>query len=408
MSQIEKLRELLGELTPGNRFYTRRLAADGVQAKDIASLADFSARVGFTHKQDLVLDQAAHPPYGTNHTYAPERYTRFCQTSGTTARPLVILDTPESWEWMLGNWGAIYRSAGLTPGERIYFAFSFGPFLGFWTAFDAAAKGGYLGIPGGGLGSAARVRAMIQHRATVLCCTPTYAIHLAQAAVEEGIDLGEAAVKKIIVAGETGGSVTAVRRRISAAWHGAQVFDHYGMTEVGPVAYQTPERPDLLHILEDSYYAEIVQKETGEPAAAGEVGELVLTTLGRTASPLLRYRTGDLVRRAIEVPGFALAGGIVGRADDMIVVRGVNLYPSAVEAAVQQVPEIEEYRVLISRRGAMIEIELQIECPVETAAARLERALTAAFALRIPVTRVAAHTLPRFELKARRWVKDHS
>lgn len=406
MAQIEQLRALLGELTPGNRFYTKRFAADGVAPREITTLEQFSAQVGFTYKQDLVVDQAAHPPYGTNHTYSPERYTRFCQTSGTTARPLVILDTPESWEWMLGNWAAIYRAAGLAPGERIYFAFSFGPFLGFWTAFDAAAKSGYLGIPGGGLGSAARVRAMIQHRATVLCCTPTYALHLAEAAAEAGIDLAESCIRKIIVAGETGGSVPEVRDRISAAWKGAHVFDHYGMTEVGPVAYQTQERPDLLHILEESYFAEIVHPETGAAVAAGEVGELVLTTLGRIACPLLRYRTGDLVRRATDVPGFALAAGIIGRADDMVVVRGVNLYPSAIDAAVRHVPDIDEYRVLIGRRGALLEIEVQIESPDDSAVANLERSLSAAFALRIPVTRVAAHTLPRFELKARRWIRD--
>ncbi len=400
-SQIERLRALLAEILPANRFATHRLGAFG----ELRDLADFTARVPFTHKQDLVVDQAAHPPYGTNHTYPLEHYTRFCQTSGTTARPLVILDTPESWDWMLGNWAAIYRAAGLAPGERIYFAFSFGPFLGFWTAFDAAAKGGYLGIPGGGLGSAARVRAMIQHRATVLCCTPTYALHLAQAAVEERIDLSESAVKKIVVAGETGGSVPEVRQRISEAWHGAQVLDHYGMTEVGPVAYQTPERPDLLHILEDSYYAEIVDPESGEAIAPGNVGELVLTTLGRTACPLLRYRTGDLVRRATEVPGFALAGGIIGRADDMVVVRGVNLYPTAVDAVVRLVPEVEEYRVGVSRRGLLTEVEVQIESADDHAAQKLERALTSSFSLRIPVTRVAAHSLPRFEMKARRWVR---
>ncbi len=400
--QLERLRALLAEILPTNRFAARRLGAFG----ELRDLADFTARVPFTTKQDLVADQAAHPPYGTNHTYPLERFSRFCQTSGTTAKPLVILDTPESWEWMLGNWAAIYRAAGLAPGERIYFAFSFGPFLGFWTAFDAAAKCGYLGIPGGGLGSAARVRAMIEHRATVLCCTPTYALHLAQAAVEEGIDLGESAVRKIIVAGETGGSVTGMRQRISEVWHGAEVLDHYGMTEVGPVAYQMPGQADVLHILEDSYFAEIVEPETGAAVPAGEVGELVLTTLGRTACPLLRYRTGDLVRRAPDVPGFALAGGIIGRADDRVVVRGVNLFPSSVEAAERQVPGIEEYRVIVSRRGALVEIALQIESPDDTAAAQLERALTAAFALRIPVARVAAHSLPRFELKARRWVKE--
>ncbi|EDY17647.1 Phenylacetate--CoA ligase [Chthoniobacter flavus Ellin428] len=404
MSQIERLRALLAELTPGNRFYTRRFEADGVEARAITSLEEFSRRVSFTHKQDLVVDQAAHAPYGTNHTYPLERYTRFCQTSGTTARPLVILDTPESWQWMLGNWAAIYQGGGLEPGDRIYFAFSFGPFLGFWTAFDAAAKCGYLGIPGGGLGSAARVRAMIQHQANVLCCTPTYALRLAQAAKEEDIDLRQAAVKKIIVAGETGGSVPEVRRRITEAWHGAQVLDHYGMTEVGPTAYQTPERADLLHIIEDSYFAEIIRPETGEAVTPGEVGELVLTTLGRAACPLLRYRTGDLVRRAEQEPGFALAGGIIGRADDMVVVRGVNLYPAAFDSAVRLVPEIDEYRVEISRRNTLTEVEVQIESPDDGAAKKLERALTSTFSLRIPVTRVAEHTLPRFEMKARRWV----
>jgi phenylacetate-CoA ligase len=405
MNQFGQLRQLLAALIPTNRFYTRRLAADGVSADDLASLEDFSARVSFTHKQDLVVDQAAHAPYGTNHTYPLERYTRFCQTSGTTARPIVILDTQESWDWMLGNWAAIYRAAGLAPGEHIYFAFSFGPFLGFWTAFDAAAKGGYLGIPGGGLGSGARLRAMIQHRATVLCCTPTYALHLAQAAGDEGIDLREAAVRKIIVAGEPGGSVPEVRQRISEAWLGARVLDHYGMTEVGPVAYQTPDQPSLLHILEDSYYAEIVHPETGESVEPGTVGELVLTTLGRTACPLLRYRTGDLVRRATEGGGFALARGIIGRADDMVVVRGVNLYPSAVDVVVRLVPEIVEYRVEVSRRGALTEVEMRIESADDGAAQKLERALASAFSLRIPVVRVAAHSLPRFEMKARRWVK---
>ncbi len=399
--QLERLRALLAEILPANRFAARRLGDFG----ELRDLADFTARVPFTHKQDLVIDQAAHPPYGTNHTYPPERYTRFCQTSGTTARPLVILDTSESWDWMLGNWAAIYRAADLVSGERIYFAFSFGPFLGFWTAFDAAAKSGYLGIPGGGLGSAARVRAIIQHRATALCCTPTYALHLAQAATEDGIDLRESAVKKIIVAGETGGSVPEVRQQISAAWHGAEVLDHYGMTEVGPVAYQNSGQPDVLHILEDSYFAEIVDPESGAAVLAGQVGELVLTTLGRTACPLLRYRTGDLVRRALAEPGFALAGGIIGRADDMIVVRGVNLYPAAFDAVVRLVPEIEEYRVEISRRGALTEIEVQIESADAAAVAKLERALTSAFSLRIPVTPVASHTLPRFEMKARRWQK---
>ena len=251
----------------------------------------------FTTKAELAADQAAHPPYGSNLTHPIEHYSRFCQTSGTTARPLVILDTAESWDWLLGNWAQIYRAAGLAAGDRIYFAFSFGPFLGFWTAFEAAAKLGFLCLPGGGLGSAARLRAMIEQRATVLCCTPTYALHLAEVAGAERIDLSASAVRKIIVAGEPGGSVPEVRAKIGAAWNGARVIDHYGMTEVGPVAFQDADAEGVLRVIEDSYFAEVIEPASGVAVAPGTVGELVLTTLGRSACPLLRYRTGDLVKR---------------------------------------------------------------------------------------------------------------
>ena len=398
----EKLRALLAAIIPANRFQTQRFAGAGI-TPDIASLEEFSARVPFTTKADLVADQTANPPYGSNFTFPLERYTHFCQTSGTTALPLVILDTAESWEWMLGNWARIYGAGSLRAGDRIYFAFSFGPFLGFWTAFEAAARCGFLCIPGGGLGSAARLRALIQHEANVLCCTPTYALHLAEVAAREGLDLATSKVRKIFVAGESGGSVPGVRERIAAAWNGAAVFDHYGMTEVGPVAFQNVGEDGVLHILEDSYFAEIVDPQTGAAAPAGEVGELVLTTLGREACPLFRYRTGDLVKRIADAPGFALAGGIIGRVDDMVLVRGVNIYPSAVDAVVRGIPEIAEYRVTVTSRDTLAEIALEIECAEESAVPALESALTSAFSLRIPVRRVAS--LPRYELKAKRWMR---
>jgi phenylacetate-CoA ligase len=321
---------------------------------------------------------------------------------------LIILDSNESWSWMLENWRRIYEAAQLQAGDRIYFAFSFGPFLGFWTAFEAATRLGYLSLPGGGLGSAARLAALIEHRATVLCCTPTYALHLAEVARKAHINLKEASVRTIIVAGETGGSVPEVRAAISAAWNGATVVDHYGMTEVGPVAFQKLGEADRLQVIEESYFAEIVKPQTGLPATPGEVGELVLTTLGRSACPLLRYRTGDLVKRVPRTLGFVLEGGIIGRADDMIVVRGVNLYPSAVDAVVRSVPEVTEYRVEISRRGVLSEVALSIECDQSNVPKKLEAALTSAFSLRIPVERAEPGSLPRFEMKARRWVQDET
>ena len=399
--QLERLRALLAEILPRNRFVARRLGDFG----DLRDLADFTARVPFTHKQEVVADQAAHPPYGSNLTFPSAAYTRFCQTSGTTGRPLAILDTNESWQWMLDNWRRIYTAAGVGAGARVYFAFSFGPFLGFWTAFEAAAQHGCLCLPGGGLGSAARLRAMIEHRAEVLCCTPTYALRLLDVAREENIDLCLAKVRTIIVAGEPGGSVLAVRERISAGWNGARVVDHYGMTEVGPVAYEDPQREGVLRIVEDAYFAEIIEPGGAEPVPAGGVGELVLTPLGRHSWPLLRYRTGDLVKWSRDAQGIALEGGIIGRADDMVVVRGVNVYPTAFDALVRMIPEIGEYRVTVSRRDALTELEVEIESSDDTAPGRLERSLNQAFSLRIPVTRVAHGTLPRFEMKARRWTR---
>ena len=161
----------------------------------------------FTTKSELVADQSAHPPFGTNLTSPLARYTRFHQTSGTTGHPLRWLDTPESWSALVDNWVQIYAAAGVCAGDRVYYAFSFGPFVGFWLAFDAGQRIGALCIPGGGLSSAGRLRAIIENQATVLCCTPTYALRLAEAAREEGINLAESKVRVIIVAGEPGGSV---------------------------------------------------------------------------------------------------------------------------------------------------------------------------------------------------------
>lgn len=398
---LPRLRSLLAEVLPTNRFVAHRLPSFG----ELRDLADFAIRVAFTHKAELVADQAAHPPYGSNLTWPLSRYTRFCQTSGTTGRPLAILDTNESWEWMLGNWRQIYSAAGVREGARVYFAFSFGPFLGFWTAFEAATRHGCLCLPGGGLSSAARVRAIIEHQAEVLCCTPTYALRLIDVAREEGIDLSAAALRTIIVAGEAGGSVPAIRSRISTGWNGATVVDHYGMTEVGPVAYEDSTRTGVLRVIEDSYYAEVIEPGGSTRIPEGGTGELVLTPLGRHSWPLLRYRTGDLVKWSRDEHGLALEGGILGRADDMVVVRGVNVFPAAIDAVVRSIPEIIEYRVQVSSRGALTELDLQIESPDDAASLRLQRALDQAFALRIPVVRVEANSLPRFEMKARRWVR---
>lgn len=413
--QLRQLNLLLDALRNGNRFYQQRLRKAGLDGP-VTSIAAFLAACPFTTKSDLELDQQQHPPFGTNLTFPIAQYCRFSQTSGTTGRPMRWLDTAESWSWMVDRWVQVFEAAGVRCDDRVFFAFSFGPFLGFWVAFDAAERIGCLAIPGGGMSSVARLHTLLASGATVLCCTPTYALHLAAVAAQEKIGLSDSAVRAIIVAGEPGGSIPATRERLQQAWPGARVFDHHGMTEIGPASYACPKHPNLLHIMEAGFIAEVLDRDSGKVVPPGGTGELILTNLGRTGSPLLRYRTGDLVKIAAEPQcacgsvELALEGGIIGRADDMVAVRGVNVYPSALEAVLRDFAGIAEYRVTFESRSEMNEMAVEIEPTPECAdidglVAGVQHALRLALALRVPVRAAAPNSLPRFEMKARRWVK---
>jgi len=407
--QLAQLRELLAAVRPANAFYEKKLGAAGIDAS-IGNLTDFATRCPFTVKDELVADQAAHPPYGTNLTFPLSDYTRIHQTSGTTGQPLRWLDTPESWQAMLESWKAVYRAAGASQADRALFAFSFGPFIGFWMAFEAAAQMGCLCFPAGGLGSATRLRILLENEITILCCTPTYALRLAEVARQEGIDLAGAKLRTIIVAGEPGGSIPATRERIEAAWPNARVFDHHGMTEVGPVTHEWAEAKNNLQVIESAYLAEVIDPASGEPAADGTEGELVLTTLTRAAMPLIRYRTGDLVRARRHGDALILEGGILGRTDDMVIVRGVNIYPSAFEHILRLIDDIAEYQVGISEQAGMAELTLRLEptpdADAATLADKIANAIRSNLGLRVPVEIVGPDTLPRFELKARRWIRE--
>ena len=413
--QLGRLLALLGELRNGNAFYRERLKKSGI-GLDLTSLGDFTREMPFTTKMDLVWDREEFPPYGSNLTYPIECYSRYCQSSGTTSGPLPSLDTAESWSAMLDCWDRVYEAAGVGSSEKIFFAFSFGPFLGFWTAFESATRRGNLSIPGGGLSSKARLRAMVAHEVDVLCCTPTYAMRLGELFASHVNDETAAyRLKKIIVAGEPGGSLTAVRQQISDLWKGARIFDHHGMTETGPVTYEPPDKPLSLCIIEDAYLAEVIDRDTHREVEPGQRGELVLTTLTRTACPLLRYRTGDLVeKRFFQPPGggeaiFCLEGGILGRVDEMVVIRGVNVYPTAVEKIIRGFHEVVEFQVIQKTRQSMAELEVSIEADPRARpdlAERVERELADAFTLRIPVRMVEPGALPRYELKSRRWIKQ--
>ena len=369
---------------------------------------DFVHSCPLTTKQELEQDRLSNPPHGTNLTFPIGQYIRYSKTSGTTGQSMEWMDTAEDWQWMLDNWKQILEAAGITSGDRCFFAFSFGPFLGFWTAYEAAMQTGCLCIPGGGLSTEARIRSILQNKVNYLFCTPTYARRMLETAREQQISLQDHNLQKIIVAGENGGSSLELRKQIDDAWSAnSLLYDHYGMTEVGPVAYEIPGGNGGLRILSDRYLAEVIDPESLQPLEDGELGELVLTPLGRTGNPLLRYRTGDLVRvhRGLDDDGFPvfdLVGGILGRADDMIVIRGVNLYPAAVDCIIRKFDQIDEYQVIISEVRGMKEVVIRAEC-IEQTASDLERVIYENFSLRIPVEVVPKKSLPRFEMKSKRW-----
>ena len=394
--QLKKLRAGLSEVLTANAFWRDRL-------RDVRGWDDFE-RLPLTTKAELLADQAAHPPFGTNLTYPIERFVRLHQTSGSSGdQPLRWLDTAESWEWWLRIWADhVYRAAGVKAADRVFFAFSFGPFVGFWSAFGGAQRLGALSMSGGAMTSEQRLRSILDLNATVLLSTPTYALRLADVASRLGLDLRGSSVRVTIHAGEPGASIPATRAAIEEAY-GAACFDHTGMTELGPTGFSCSQR-DGIHLIESEFIFEVLDQE-GQPA---DEGELVATNLGRWGMPLIRYRTGDRVNVsrapcACGSPFMKVIGGIQGRVDDMFTVRGVNLYPSQVEDIVRRHPEVAEFVIERRRERQMDEVSLLIEpAGDDFSTERLEADLRQALGVRLDCRVVERGTLPRSELKAKR------
>jgi len=403
--QWRRFRAMAGELFATNQFVAKKWRAVGLESADDLRGWDDYWRLPLTSKSELVADQAAHPPFGTNLTYALERYVRVHQTSGTSGMPLRWLDTQESWEWWARCWGFVLRGAGVGPDDRIFFPFSFGLFIGFWAGFEGARALGALAIPGGGQDSPTRLAWMEALGATVLVCTPSYALHLVEVARERGIDLAKLSIRTTVHAGEPGAGIPAVRSRIEAGWN-ARTFDHGGMTEMGAYGYECSEQAGL-HVNESEFILEVVDPVTAQPATDGE---LVLTNLGRVGSPVIRYRTGDRVRLTDDNCPCGrtfrrLPGGILGRLDDMLIVRGVNIFPAAIEGVVRRFATIEEFQIEVFRDSELDEVRVLVELDDASGVPRVREALRASLGIRLEVAAVPVRSLPRFDLKARRVVR---
>ena len=406
--QLNRFNEMLSALLPANRFYAEKLAHFPNRLESLEQLAELP----MTSKEEL-LSVDAQQPLPMNLTYPLEQYVRFHQTSGTRGRPLAVYDTATDWQWWIDCWQYVLDAAALTAADRVLLAFSFGPFIGFWSAHDAIVARGGMVVPGGGMNTRARLDLLRRSNATALFCTPTYAMHMVEVAEADNVNLAHFGVRTIVVAGEPGGSVPAIRRRIEAAWD-ARVIDHSGASEVGPWGYADNQQRGL-HVLESEFIAEFLSLETGArieptdlvPGEEGPLAHLVLTSLGRYGMPVIRYRTCDLVRPQWGVSGsnrfVLLAGGVLGRVDDMMIVRGVNIFPSSIEQILRSFPEVLEFRITVRKQGEMDALVVEVEDRLQKPE-RIARELQLQLGLKVEVHLAAAMSLPRYEGKGQRFV----
>ena len=398
--QLRRLNDLLGSILPQNRFYAEKLAHCEIPLDSLEELQFLP----LTTKDELAISDG--PLSITKHlTWPVDDYIHFHQTSGTQGRPLTVLDTQADWQWWIECWQYVLDAAGITANDRALLAFSFGPFIGFWSAHYALAHRGTMVIPSGGMNTIARLDLIARTGANALFCTPSYALHMAEVAREHGINLSTMDVRKIVVAGEPGGSVPATRNRIEQAWN-ARVTDHSGASEVGPWGYGDRAQQGV-HVLECEFIAEFLNVSTGEPSASGELSHLILTSLGRQGAPVIRYRTGDLVRPFWTDDGdnrfVLLEGGVVGRADDMMVVRGVNIFPSSIEQIMHSFPEVVEYRLTVDKSGEMDVLAIEVEDHMHQPE-RIAEELLVRLGLKVEVKLAEPLSLPRFEGKGRRFI----
>jgi phenylacetate-CoA ligase len=417
--QVRKLRHLVEWADAQVPWQSKRLRDAGVTADSITSLEDLR-RIPFLTRDQWMEAQLEDPPFGAILAEPQQAAIRYHMTSGTTGRtPIRVLDSMKDWEWIAEMWCYGFWGFGVRPADTVFIAFGYATFIGFWGAHYACEKMGCLVLPGGAMATDARVRTIMEMEASVVCSTPTYALRMAQEARTMGIDLAAGPVQRLILSGEPAGSIPATKKLIEEQW-GAKAADTAGMTELGTIMiFECEHQPGGTHIIEDHYIEEVVDPETDQPVPYGEMGERVVTSFGRGFIPVLRYRTRDFVVRAPHTActcgrTFDLyEGGILGRVDDMKLVRGTNVYPRAIEAIVREFPEIDEFQIhLYTAEGIRDEIEVLVEIPDRDVDAsgvidRLGKSLAEAHeGLRFGVRQAENGTLPRFELKAKRLLDE--
>jgi phenylacetate-CoA ligase len=420
--KLFKLRKHCEWAVERSPFHRRNFEEAGFEPGQLKTIDDLR-RIPVMTRAEWMDSQAALPLFGDLITATRDEAIRYHLTSGTSGRqPLRVLDSMKDWEWIAEMWCYGFWGFGVRPGDTVFFAFSYGSFIGFWGAHYCCEKIGALVLPSGNMTTENRVRQIIEMDATTVCATPTYALRMAQVAREQGFDLPGSKVNKLIVSGEPAGSIPAVKRMLEEQW-GAKCGDTAGMTEIGTIMiFEGADQPGGTTIIEDNFIEEVVDPETLEPKDYGEEGERICTSFGRGFIPLIRYRTGDLVKKVPHTVSSSgrtwdiYEGGILGRSDDMKLIRGTNVYPRAVEAIVREYPEIDEFQIVLWRKdNVQDEITVKIDIKPDSGAneAGLLETLGKDLArnhegLRFNVEAVPHGELPRFELKAKRLKDERS
>jgi phenylacetate-CoA ligase len=345
-----------------------------------------------------------------------EDVMRVHMTSATTGRPLAFLDTKDDWYGFYHSYARSLYAFGVRKSDVVMAAFSYGPWIGFWSGFYAAQDLGCMVFPVGGFSTDQRIDALLTYPITVLGCTPSYALFLAEQAAKKGIDLAKQTTLRLTWhTGEPGASIPATKAKIEAAF-GARAFDLPGLTEIAAWGFECEAGGGLTHIHEDYVYPEVLD-EQGRPVAPGETGELVFTSLYRKAMPLIRYRTRDVVKLADRACpcGRTLAsldGGVLARLDDMKKVRGIIVYPRRIEELVRPHGDVDEFQIVFRRVDGLDDILIRVDPAPSLSTseraglcAKLEDSLRLGLGIRVTVEALEPGALPRWDHKARR-VKD--
>ena len=421
----ERLREVCAYAYQRAPFYKRKWDEAGFHPEQIRTLEDFESKCPVIAKADLRKAQERTPPFGDYLCVPDAEVHHIHGTSGTTGRPTAFAISHGDWRAIANAHARILWAMGIRPGETVFIASIFSLYMGSWGALIGAERLGAKAFPFGagapGMTSRA-VQWLTIMKPQAFYGTPSYALYLAETARKEGIDPRDFRIRRLFFSGEPGASIAGVRDRIEEAY-GGKVFDSGSMAEMSPwmnVA-GSAETPGML-CWQDVVYTEVCDPKTFRRVPYGERGTPVYTHLERRSQPMIRLLSGDLTQWINEPNPCGrtyprLPSGIFGRIDDMFTIRGENVYPSEIDAALNQVPGYGgEHRIVISREGQMDELLLRVEPTAElekegpqalakfkqTVAKRIHTML----GLRAGVEIVAAATYPRTDFKARRVIDD--